>query len=386
MGGGDPVRVLFLASTMRAGGAERTVVETAVGLQEDYGFISRMLCLKEEGELGKELRRRGVGTQSLFIRGRIDPAGVFRLRRFMGVERPDVLYMLDHRNAVLYGVPASLAAGVKSRVMAVHTMGLPGGRKSVPGSVRMMLPWIDAVVTVAREQQRYLEEAEGIPRIKMAYVPNGVDVDRFRPPRDESEKAGARRALGLPEKGPVVATLSVLRPEKDHETFLRAVASLGDDLPGTCFAILGDGPERSRLEAAAASMGVDSQVRFTGWIDDTAAALKAVDVVVFSSKPVVETAPLAALEAMATGVPVLASDVGAMRELVADGETGRLVPPGDSEALAAGVRELVGDEGLRARMSERSREKVEEEYRLDASVAASASLLRELALGKGATS
>lgn len=381
-----PVRVLFLISTLRRGGAERVVVETAVGLQKMFGFRSRALCLRDEGPLGEELRRRGVETESSFIKGKLDPAGFMRLRRAISREKPDVLYMLDHRNAVLYGVPASLAAGVRRRVMAVHTMGLYGGGKSVPTSVRMFLPWIDAIITVAKGQQQYLEHTEGLPRAKMAYVPNGVDVNRFRPARGEDERREARGALGLPEDGPVVATLSVLRPEKGHELFFKAVAALSKEWPNVTFGILGEGPERERLEELAKRTGIDSRVVFTGWVPDTAAALKAIDIVVFSSKPVVETAPLAGLEAMASGVPIVASDVGALRELIEDGRTGFLVPPGDDVALAESIRKLLSDDSLRKQMAERSRVAVEEAYRLDASVAASAALLRRLVRGEGAAS
>lgn len=291
--------------------------------------------------------------------------------------------MLDHRNAVFYGVPASLGTGVRCRVMAVHTMGLHGGGRSVPRSVKMFLPWIDAIVTVARSQQEYLERAEGVPRSKMVYVPNGVDVTRFRPAADDFEKAEARRDLGLPERGAVVATLSVLRPEKDHVTFLKAVASIAGEWPNVTFAVLGDGPERERLQGLAGELGLGDRLRFGGWISDAAKALRAVDVVVFSSKPVVETAPLAGLEAMATGVPVVASDVGALREQMEDGQTGYLVPTGDPGALATKISELLADESLRRSMAKRSREVVEEKFRLDANVGASAALLRRLARGGG---
>jgi glycosyltransferase involved in cell wall biosynthesis len=385
-GAREPVRVLFLASTMRRGGAERTIVETAVELQRSHGFKSRMICLREEGPLGEELRSRGVGTESRLIGGRMDPSGFFRLRRAMTVDRPHVLYMLDHRNAVLYGVPASLSAGIKHRVMAVHTMGLPGGRRSVPSSVRAMLPWIDAVVTVASGQRRYLEDSEGIPSAKMAIVPNGVDINRFRPPGGSEDRAQARKVLGLPEDGPLVATLSVLRPEKGHELFLESVASMERELPDAVFAIMGDGPERERLQGVAARLGLDARVRFTGWVSETEVALRAVDVLVFSSEPVVETAPLAALEAMASGVPVVASDVGSLREIVTDGETGFLFPPGDGRALAERIRALLSDEALRKRMSLGARDAVERGYRLDASVAASAALLRGLARGEKVSS
>jgi glycosyltransferase involved in cell wall biosynthesis len=181
----------------------------------------------------------------------------------------------------------------------------------------------------------------------------------------------------------VVATLSVLRPEKDHGTFLKAVASLSGDWPGVTFAVLGDGPERERLESLAVALGLGGRVVFGGWIPDTAVALRAVDVVVFSSKPVVETAPLAGLEAMATGVPVVASDVGALREQIENGRTGYLVPTGDSEALAAKISALLADDALRAEMGVRSREAVEDKYRLDENVASSAALLERLARGKG---
>jgi len=380
---GDAPRVLFLASTMRRGGAERIVAETAVGLREKHGFETSMVCLRDEGPLGRELRERGVRTVSNVIPARVDPVGAFRLRAVMAAERPDVLYMLDHRNASLYGVLASLAAGVKRRVMAVHTMGLHGGGRSVPLSVRMLLPWIDSVITVAKGQQRYLNEREGIPLGKMAYVPNGVDVERFRPPSGEGERREARDALGVAGTGPVVATLSVLRPEKGHEIFLEAAAAVAAAHPQAIFAVMGEGPEREKLRRRAEALGIGSRVRFAGWVADPALALRGVDVVVFSSRPVVETAPLAGLEAMAAGVPVVATDVGALREIVEHGVSGLLVPPGDAPALARAVQELLADADLRRAMGERARAAVVERYKLESSVAASADLLRKLARGEG---
>lgn len=382
-GGPEEPSVLFLASTLRRGGAERALVETAVGLQENHGFRCRAGCLREEGLLGEELRERGVGISSGLARRRLDPVGLARLKGFLSRERPHVLYMLDHRNAVLYGVPASMAAGIKRRVMAVHTMGLLGGKRSVPTSVKLMLRWIDTIVTVARGQQRYLEHSEGIPRGKMALVPNGVDVGRFRPPADQREREEARRRLGLPPENMAVGTLSVLRPEKGHEVFLKAAASLAGTLQKVSFVVMGDGPERGRLEAMAKGLGLDSRVVFAGWVSDTATALRALDVAVMSSRPVVETAPLAALEAMATGVPLVATDVGALRELVKDGGAGFLISSGDSDALAKRLMALLADEAMRKRMSQEARKTVEESFRLEDSVAASAELLRRLALGAG---
>jgi len=380
-GPGAPL-VLFLASTLRRGGAERAVVETAVGLRSSHGFRCRAACLREEGPLGEELRLRGIVVESGLGGRKLDPACLSRLVRLMREEKPDVLYMLDHTNALVYGVFAAVVAGVKHRVMAVHTMGLLGGGKSVPAIVKLMLPWIRAIVTVAKKQQDYLADSEGVPREKMALVPNGVDVSRFRPPADEEEKAEAKRFLGVPPDRMAVGTLSVLRPEKGHEIFLRAAASVASSRANVSFVVMGEGPERGNLEAMTKTLGIESRVRFTGWVSDTERALRALDVAVMSSRPVVETAPIAALEAMATGVPMVVSDVGALSDLVAEGSTGFLVPSGDSEALAARVRELLEDDEMRGRMSREARRRVEGSFRIQDSVAASAMLLRGF-IGRG---
>jgi glycosyltransferase involved in cell wall biosynthesis len=359
-------------------------VETAVGLQSNHGFHCLAACLREEGRLGEELKARGVSLKSRLASRRFDPVGFVRLVRFLRATNPGVLYMLDHRNAVLYGVPAAVAAGVRYRIMAVHTMGLLGGKKSVPTSVRLLLPWISAIVTVAKQQQQYLEEVEGIPREKMAHIPNGVDVGRFRPPADEVERNEARRFLGVPSDNMVVGTLSVLRPEKGHEVFLEAAASISKQMDNVSFVVMGDGPEREKLEAMAKGLGMNSHVVFTGWVSDTETALRALDVAVMSSRPVVETAPLAALEAMATGVPMVVSDVGALRELVNEGSTGFLVRSGDSAALAERLVELLADEAMRRMMSREARKTVKEAFQIQDSVAASAALLRRLTVGGGA--
>jgi glycosyltransferase involved in cell wall biosynthesis len=237
---------------------------------------------------------------------------------------------------------------------------------------------------VAEGQQEYLEKNEGIPRKKMALVPNGVDVGRFRPPADEVEKKKARQLLGVPPHHMVVGTLAVLRPEKGHDIFLKAAALLTRRIRDVSFVVMGDGPEREKLEMMAKGLGMNSHVVFTGWVSDTQAALRALDVAVLSSRPVVETAPISALEAMATGVPMVASDVGALRELVDDGSTGFLVRSGDSEALANRLKDLLLDKTMRQTMSRKARKTVEDGFRIEDSVAASSALLRRLALGGGA--
>ncbi len=154
-------------------------------------------------------------------------------------------------------------------------------------------------------------------------------------------------------------------------------------MPEARFAIIGDGPERARLEAESAALGLGAQVLFLGARDDVPALMRALDVAVLSSRPVVETFPVTLLEAMASGVPVVSTEVGSIAALVPEGEVGFLVPSGDAEALAERIGQLLGDPELRSTLGSAGRARVERHYTVGAMVSAYAKLFEDTVAGGG---
>ncbi len=165
-------------------------------------------------------------------------------------------------------------------------------------------------------------------------VPVGVDLDAIT----RIDRAPARRRLGLPQEGPVIAIVGRLTPIKDHATFLRAARHVAEEHPGATFVVAGDGPLREDLELDARAILGDA-ARFLGWVNDLPSLYAASDVVVLTSRS--EGTPVALIEAAAAGRPVVASDVGGVREVVGAGVTGDLVPAGDHRAVAAAIDALL---------------------------------------------
>lgn len=201
--------------------------------------------------------------------------------------------------------------------------------------------------------------SEGVPARRIAVIPNGLDLDRVIAAQPRTPR---RR----------VAMVANLRPEKGHDVLIEAAAQLLRRFPDAHFDLIGDGTERQRLEQQTRDRGLAHAFTFAGHCEDVAARLAQADVFVLPSRS--EAFPNAVLEAMAAGVPVVASAVGGILEVVADGETGLLVPPGDPASLAARIARLFADEALAARLASNGRARVHERYSFHRMVAAVESL------------
>ena len=209
--------------------------------------------------------------------------------------------------------------------------------------------------------------AVGVQPARIRVIRNGVDVGRFTP----------RTAPRASSAAPVVGYVGRLSPEKHPAMFLRAAARIHAAMPGARFVVVGDGPLRKELEALAATLGIHAFVTFAGECTDMPARYRALDLMLLTSWH--EGTPLAILEALASGVPVIATDVGGVAELIVAGTTGALVPPGDDARMAERACEMLASLDVLVRMGERGREHVRAHFSLDAQVRATAALLRDVA-------
>ena len=218
----------------------------------------------------------------------------------------------------------------------------------------------DGFVAISRPIEEELVSAGASPA-RVFRVENGVDLRRFRP-AEPGERVRVRAAFGIPPGVPLVACLGRLSPEKGVDVLLRALPSLRARVPGTRLWLVGDGPSRPALEALALELGLGGAVHFAGAVEDPAPAWRAADVAVLPSHT--EGLPLALLEAMASGIPVVATAVGGTPEVL-DDSSGTLVEPGHPEALAGALGwALTSDEARRR--AERARAVVEARYGLGA--------------------
>jgi glycosyltransferase involved in cell wall biosynthesis len=234
------------------------------------------------------------------------------------------------------------------------------------------------VVAVSQTHARYLRGLPGIPAARITVIENGIDLAEWPAVNGERRQA-SRAALGIGADEPVVAMIAAMRPEKAHEALLEAIAILGDERLHPRVLLAGDGERREALERRAQSLGIRGKVDFLGVRRDVARLLHAADVVVLPSRAVVETLPLSLLEAMAAGVPVVASAVGSVPEIVHDRVTGLLIPPADAVALAGAIAYTLRDPHSARERCERARALVRERHAIERTAARYAALFEELA-------
>lgn len=369
----QPVRVMFVVPDLRIGGAERHAVTLLPRLDPDR-FTARLICIGSEGELFGELQAQGISAHALHRSKRQALRALVELRREMRLFAPDVVVTRGY-SAESLGRIAAVWARVPHLSVWVHNCGDIDPRSRWRRICdKVLQPFTDMFLGVARAQTRYLTEDLGIPQRKIRVVHNGVEPHEFIP----SPNRDVAVALGIPSHEPIVGIVAALRPEKDHRTLLRAARRVLAEVPETWFLVVGDGPERARLERFARELGIADRVVFTGARSDVRDVLRALDIFALTSSTV-ECFPIALLEAMATARPAVCTDVGGVSELLDEGTTGILVPPANPEALAEALLTLLRSPDLRWRFGQAARARVESSFTLTQSVAESERALEEAA-------
>jgi glycosyltransferase involved in cell wall biosynthesis len=351
-----PLRVMFVITSMPVGGAETLLTELVRRIDRER-FSPELCCLKRFDRLGGELSRE-VPSFTGLLSQKYDFAVLWRLTRLMRRRRIDAVVTVGTGgDKMFWGRLAGWLSGVPVICSALHSTGLPD---HVEFSNRLLAPLTDAFIAVAEPHGRYLADHEGCPAGKVVVIPNGIDAERFHPCPPSQR---LQEELGLTPAAPVAGIVAALRPEKNHEMFLQVAASVCEKLPAARFLVIGDGPERPKLEALARNLGVVDAVRFLGTRSDVDEVLSLLDVLLLTSHS--EANPICLLEAMAAGKPVVATRVGSVAETVLPGKSGYLVVPGDSQAMAAYVLELLGDRDRAAEMGRAGREHVVARWTVD---------------------
>jgi glycosyltransferase involved in cell wall biosynthesis len=371
-------RIAVVASTFGVGGAE-TVTGNILRRLSRERYDVRLYFLHEAGVVGRDLFAEGFAGVERLCRRRRDILGGFRLAQCFRSFRPGLVWCLDHADAMWLGRGAALVTGVPAVVIASHSTGLIDARGRTRASFgwreRVLFEFATRLVAVSATHARYLRTVTGLSADRVETIENGIDLAHW-PAVTPERRREARAALGLPAEDPVVVMVAGMRPEKAHDTLLRAVGLLKERRLRVLLA--GDGPRRSALEDTAEALGIRDRVDFLGVRRDVARLLHAGDVVVLPSLAVVETLPLSLLEAMASGIPVVASRVGSVPELVIEGETGRLVAPGDAEELARAIAATLDDADGTRRRAALARRRVEERYAIERATARYERLFDEL--------
>ncbi|MEM7315877.1 MAG: glycosyltransferase, partial [Planctomycetota bacterium] len=306
-------------------------------------------CLKEKGPLGEQLSE-SIPVHSNFIRNKYDVTVVRRLSKLFKSRQVDAIVTVGCGDKMLWGRMAAWHAHTPVIASALHSTGWPDG---VGRLNRMLTPITDAFIGVAQAHGQHLVDHEGFPKRKVHVIPNGIDTERFHP--NCNDVMSLRSDLGLPLHGPIACIVAALRPEKNHHRFLEAAKVVSEKIPTGHFVIVGDGPMRIELDYYVRENGLKDFVHFLGSRSDIPEILRACDVFVLSSDN--EAAPVSILEAMASGLPVVASNVGSIHEMVKNGENGFLVNL-EVEEFADRIIGLFDDSEMCERMGHAGREQV----------------------------
>jgi glycosyltransferase involved in cell wall biosynthesis len=362
-----PRRIALALESSGPGGAENVVLRLAAGLRaagdEPVVVTMRPGWMTERAEAeGFEV---WLAPQARGLAPGWVPRFALRLRRG-GI---DCLH--SHEFAMnVYGGAAARLVGIPS-VATIH------GRNWATGSRRRGLAYRALrrlgmrVVAVSRDLAAFLAAGLPLPLEAISVVHNGIPLAAPLPAAAHAAaRAATRRSLGIPVDAPLLLAVGNLYPVKDHATLLRAAATL----PGVSVAIAGRGEEEEKLRALAAELGLGARLHLLGLRDDVADLHRAADLFVQPSRS--EGLPLAILEAMGAGLPVVATRVGGIHEAVIDGRTGRLVPPADPAALAAALRELLDAPERRAAFGRAGAARAEQEFSLRAMTDAYRALYR----------
>jgi len=356
-----PLRVVHVLRALDTGGQEVLCARLAERL-DPQRFMPSVVSLHGGGWLQRRLEAQGIPVHCLNAPPAFRPAVVLRLAALLAELKADVVHA-HNRNAFLYAGLASLLLPSPKLVLTKHGVSMWSEKYLVPLG-RWLMRRSAAVAAVSEDIARPLWFGEWVRAERLHTVPNGVDTEVFRPCWRERDEM--RAALGLDSSHRVVGTVARLSPEKDQATLLRAFAKVAAEIPQARLVIAGDGALRADLEAFAAHLGIADRTHFLGERQDVPAVMNALDVFCLSS--LTEGMSLTLLEAMACGVPVVATAVGGTPEVVDDPKTGLLVPAGAPDLLASGLKKLLREDLTRGAMGTMAREAALARYSLQAMV------------------
>ncbi len=343
---------MLVVDSLEVGGAERHVVDLALALRRK-GHEVAVTC-SAAGELSDLLDRANVPVRALLgrlVKRRVSVAYAREIGRLVRDQRFDVVHAHIYASAAASAL-ATLGTGVPL-VVTEHTEGAWQGRRAHFVS-RLICRRARRVIAVSTPIRRRLIERDGVSPEKISLVPNAVI-----PAPDTLPRSPGAPPEGWHE-GPLVGVVARLQPEKGIANFLKAAARISSSCPEARFLVVGDGPLREELLRLANRLGLRERVRFLGHRADARDLIGLLDVLAVPS--LTEGTPLTVLEAMAAGVPIVASAVGGVPDQVRHGKEGLLVPPEDPAALGDALLELLQDPGLARRLGEAARRRADSEF------------------------
>ncbi|MBF0132886.1 MAG: TIGR03088 family PEP-CTERM/XrtA system glycosyltransferase [Magnetococcales bacterium] len=361
------MRIVFLLYRLDVGGLE-TVVVNLINRLPPAHFEYHIIALTQCGAFKKRIQHPQVHFHDLNKKAGKDWLVWFRLWQLLKKIKPDLVHTCNI--GTLEGVIPAFFAGRPITIHAEHGRDSsdPHGENKTYIRLRKILnPFVDAFVCVSQDLHAWLTQRVSIPETKVHLIINGIDTQHFTPgpTRSPLPHPGFANASDF-----IIGTVGRLWPIKDQANLVTALASIRHSDPEgfqRCrLVLMGDGPQRQEIESLAHHLNVTDKLWITGWRDDIAQLLRCLDLFVLPS--LAEGTPLTILEAMATGLPIIATRVGGVADLLTEGHTGTLVPPGDPNALAQAILTHLHNPAWSQNLGKRGRYHVETHHSLETMV------------------
>jgi len=351
-------RVLHIIDSLHLGGAQEVVLNLATC--GSSRFRHEVATMHGRGIYWDRLAQAGVKVHSLSPH-KFLPAYIASIPWRILADRPDILHChLIPSNII--AKPLGALLGVPVIINHDHT----NDPHRIDNKILLALDkstnrFAHHIIAVAAACRDFLTTHESIPLEKISLVPNAIDLRRFSP--GEASRDEARARLGLPVASRIVAGVGRLNPQKNFALFLDIAAQLAPRFPDLHFLLAGDGPEEQMLREKASALGIANRVTFSGYVADTRLVYLAADVLLMPSR--YEGLPMTLLEAMAMGLPVVASKLDGIAEVIGDGSEGFLVPSDDAALFVERTAALLADAELSSRISKNARAKIEASFSVE---------------------
>jgi glycosyltransferase involved in cell wall biosynthesis len=368
-----PTRVLYLSHAFMVGGAEEMVLNLVRHLPPRYEPM--VACIHEAGPIGEEIRRTGVPFAVLGLTpGLSRPFDVLRLRDALNTLAPTIVHTFLLTGS-LYGRFAAMMSGVP--IVIGTEVNIYENKQPLHARLeRWLMKGTDAVVASAESVKDHYVAQVGADPAAVEVIYNAVDWAQLQTTMTRDE---FRSSVGVPLDAPVAGIIARLTEQKAHRVLFESMTKA--DLSTLHLIVVGDGELRDDLRSRAASLGIANRVHFLGARRDLGNILGAIDI--FAMPSYWEGLPLSMVLAMGAGLPVVASRVAGIPEVVKDRVSGLLVEPGDSAQLARALATLVQDPALRLRLGDEARAFVTPRFGVDGYVASITALYDRLLAAKG---
>ncbi len=324
------IRVAQVVEDLRTGGLERVIEQMAISL-DPVKFEVSVLCLKAGGEIADQLEASKGNVEVLGIENFHSLAGLSKVRKWFRNRQIDVVHTHGYPAGVL-GRLAAIFAGVPHLIHHVHSTYINLNRRNHLIE-KFLSGFTYRVICCSKAVRRFVSEQEGIRSDRLMVIHNGVPDPKTEP---AAELERLKSSLSIPTEARVIGCVASLVRHKGHRYLIEAASQIENVI----LVLVGDGPLREELEGLVAKLGIDGRVVFAGYQSDVTPYLQLMDVFILPSIER-EGLGIAIIEAMALAKPVVASRLGGITEVVDDGRTGLLVPPGDSDALTAAIKRLL---------------------------------------------